>query len=342
MTEQGIVYKPSGHQKILKLSDIKVNLGEYLDWDVATATLIAPVDSSGDANGGPVLWHEVDNSGGSAGDKKVLIDSGGAICRMEMELVDPDTGGTVELASGGSGSVDTITADGVEILKGAVAFNSDLNDTAADVAAQINANNTRFYATVSTDTVTIRERVVTKSAFTVASTSSTIVTNDVNASGGEAVEEGIEGDDVYANGKREVGLSGTRAIGTVDKVFGFDNDTVEEATAGKGTIEIDGTSGSITDIEAASTSLLGSSVSWTTSNENTAELVAAEINDGIGTHKYFAEADGAKVHIYQTSATLDEDTVTITPSGSDIVTVIADIHGGIKPRILVKLKAFAE
>lgn len=335
----GILYKPSGNQTRPKLTNIKVELGEYLDYDPGSGHVIAPADSGADVAGGFVLDYEVDNSAGSAGDKKVLLDSGGAVARMQQDLANPSAGGTVSLDSGAGGSVDTITADGVEILEGAVAYNSSLTQTAADVAAQINANNTRFYATSSGDTITVRERVVTKSAWTIVTTITTMGKTDTNASGGEAVEVGNIGSDVYATGKRAVALSGTRAMGTVYGVLDDAGDAVA-AEAGWGKVTISGTSGTITQITAGGTNLFASSVAWTTSDENTAILVAAEINLNIGTHGYFAVSDGASVKIYQTTTTLDEDAVALAYTGSDIVTVNKDIQGGKKPRILVKAKAW--
>jgi hypothetical protein len=46
--------------------------------------------------------------------------------------------GTLTLTGGAAGSVDTVTVNGVDVLKGSVPFNGTLNQTAADVAAQIN------------------------------------------------------------------------------------------------------------------------------------------------------------------------------------------------------------
>lgn len=65
--------------------------------------------------------------------------------------------GSFALASGASGSVDTITVNGIDILGGAVAFNTSLTQTAADVAAQINRNpkNKLYVATSSGTTVTL-------------------------------------------------------------------------------------------------------------------------------------------------------------------------------------------
>lgn len=337
----GILYKPSGNQQRPLLTNIKVELGDYLDYDPGSGNVIDPIDDAADLAGGFVLDYEVDNSGGSAGDKKVLIDSGGAIAYMQQQLANPSAGGTYTL-SGAAGQVDTIVADGVEILEGAEAFDTDLTTTAANVARKINRNNTRFYATSAAAVVTVRERVVTKSAWTASgSASGGMGVVGVAASGGEAVEVGNVGVDVFAVSRREVALSGTRAMGEVYRVLD-DDDEVVEATAAKGSIEVDGTSGSITQIQAGATNLFASPVVWATSNENTAGLVRDEINLGIGTHGYFASVDGAEVTIWQTTATLNESSVALTATGSPIVNILENIRGGSKPRILVRAKKWGE
>ena len=48
--------------------------------------------------------------------------------------------GTVTLSSGAAGSIDTLTVDGISIIDAAVAYNTSLTQTAADLAAAINQN----------------------------------------------------------------------------------------------------------------------------------------------------------------------------------------------------------
>ncbi len=69
--------------------------------------------------------------------------------------------GTVTLASGATGSVDSITVDGVEIMSGAEAFDTDLPTTATNVADNITAAALGYSATavgavitIATDTAT--------------------------------------------------------------------------------------------------------------------------------------------------------------------------------------------
>jgi len=68
--------------------------------------------------------------------------------------------GTFKLSSGSSGSVDTVTVNSIDILGGAVAYNTSLTQTAADVATQINRNpkNLLFNAAGSGQDVIITAR----------------------------------------------------------------------------------------------------------------------------------------------------------------------------------------
>ncbi len=66
--------------------------------------------------------------------------------------------GNVTITAGTTGSVTSLTVDGVELLNAAVPFNADINTTAADVAASINATTTVPDYTVSavgTNVITI-------------------------------------------------------------------------------------------------------------------------------------------------------------------------------------------
>src|SRR5574340_1240964 len=67
--------------------------------------------------------------------------------------------GTVTLATGAAGSVDTVTVNSVNILtNGAVPFNTSLTQTAADVATAINLSESypEYTATSSGAVVTIK------------------------------------------------------------------------------------------------------------------------------------------------------------------------------------------
>lgn len=96
--------------------------------------------------------------------------------------------GTVTLTGGASGSVDSITVDGVETMSGAEAFVSDLDTTAANVAANITAHASvpNYTATASGPTVTI-QAVTTgygPNGYEVASTTTTLTTTDADMAGG--------------------------------------------------------------------------------------------------------------------------------------------------------------
>ena len=104
--------------------------------------------------------------------------------------------GTVTLNTGAAGSVDTITVNSVDILGGSVPFNTSLNQTAADVAAKINAykGTVRYTASASGAVITIKALPGTGTSpngFVVASTATTITKTDVNMSGGVAAANGL-------------------------------------------------------------------------------------------------------------------------------------------------------
>jgi hypothetical protein len=97
--------------------------------------------------------------------------------------------GTVTLNTGASGSVDTLTVNGVDILGGSVAFNTSLTQTAADVAAKIEArkSSVEYEVTSSGAIITIKALPGTGTAsngFVVASTVTTITKTDANMAGG--------------------------------------------------------------------------------------------------------------------------------------------------------------
>lgn len=94
--------------------------------------------------------------------------------------------GNVDLTGGGSGSVDTLTVNGEEIMGSSTPFNSTLAQTAQDVIDKINRNskNKLFVAYLSaTDQINIRARVglgVDPDGWVVASTVTTITKTDTN------------------------------------------------------------------------------------------------------------------------------------------------------------------
>lgn len=96
--------------------------------------------------------------------------------------------GTVTLNTGAAGSVDGITVNGVQIMSGAVAFDTSLTITASKVAANINAFATvpNYVATSAGTVITIKARKLGTSTngFVVVSSVTTITKTDVNLAGG--------------------------------------------------------------------------------------------------------------------------------------------------------------
>lgn len=94
--------------------------------------------------------------------------------------------GSVELTGGGSGSVDSITVDGVELLAAAVPYNTSLAQTASDVVDAINEKVTfpNYVAELNGATIEIYQEKPVAGTLTVASTTTTITKTDTNLSGG--------------------------------------------------------------------------------------------------------------------------------------------------------------
>ena len=105
--------------------------------------------------------------------------------------------GTVTLATGAAGSVDTVTVNSVNILtNGAVPFNTSLTQTAADVATAINLSESypEYTATSSGAVVTItaaRGSGTAPNGFVVSATLTTITATYTNMAGGVAAVNGL-------------------------------------------------------------------------------------------------------------------------------------------------------
>lgn len=105
--------------------------------------------------------------------------------------------GTVTLTGGASGSVDSITVDGVEILPAAVSYDTSLTVTAAAVATAINKglSTPEYTATSSGAVITIsavRGTGAGPNTFAVVSGATTITTSDANMSGGVSAVNGLK------------------------------------------------------------------------------------------------------------------------------------------------------
>lgn len=104
--------------------------------------------------------------------------------------------GTVTL-SGSSGSVNTITVNGVNIISAAVPFNGTLTQTALDLATAINNNMSapEYTATASGATVTIsaaRGTGASPNGFVVTGTLTTLTATYANMAGGVNAANGLQ------------------------------------------------------------------------------------------------------------------------------------------------------
>lgn len=174
--------------------------------------------------------------------------------------------GTVTLTGGASGSVDTLTVDGVEIMGAAVPFNTSLTQTAADVAAQCNRfkGNVEYNVTSSGAVITITALPGTGASpngFVVASTVTTITKTDANLAGGVNAANGLKFSEPSAGGITKLASqtwSGTNAAtGTAGwyRLYGSVADAGGLDSAGT-TIREDGSIGtSGADFNMTSTSL---------------------------------------------------------------------------------------
>lgn len=106
--------------------------------------------------------------------------------------------GSIELTGGGSGSVNTLTVNSIEIMGSATNFNTSLAQTAADIAAKINANpqNLLFIATVVGAIITLTARRglgALANGWVVAATVTTITKTTVNMGSGVAGVTALNG-----------------------------------------------------------------------------------------------------------------------------------------------------
>jgi hypothetical protein len=97
--------------------------------------------------------------------------------------------GTVTLTGGASGSVDSITVNGVTITSSVVNFNTNLATTATNVASNINAytSTPNYTATANGAVITITASTAGAGAngFVVVANTSTITTTTTNMAGGQ-------------------------------------------------------------------------------------------------------------------------------------------------------------
>lgn len=97
--------------------------------------------------------------------------------------------GSVALTGGASGSLDTLTVNGLEIMGSSTPFDTSLTQTAVDVALKINRNpkNKLFVASASAGTITITAKAglgTLPNGWVVATTETTITTTNTNMASG--------------------------------------------------------------------------------------------------------------------------------------------------------------
>lgn len=108
--------------------------------------------------------------------------------------------GTLTLSTGASGSVDTLTVNGVDVVGSSTPFNASLTQTAADIATKINAfkGAVRYRATSAGAVVTIKALPgtgATPNTFVVAATYTTITGSVAAFASGVTAANGLRWDD---------------------------------------------------------------------------------------------------------------------------------------------------
>ncbi len=130
------------------------------------------------------------HSGGATTLERFTIDSSkNASVISDRTPVAVAATGTVTLTGGASGSVDSITVDGVELLSGSVPFNTNLSTTASDVATDINTGTGShgYTATALGAVVTIAANASagdTPNGYAVVATATTITVAETDMVGG--------------------------------------------------------------------------------------------------------------------------------------------------------------
>lgn len=107
---------------------------------------------------------------------------------------------SIELTGGASGSITSVTMDGVELLDATVSYNTSLAQTASDLAAALNrsAYNNDWTASASSVTVTLTAKPGLGTRYngvTLDATCTTITTTDTNPSGGAYAVNGLQFED---------------------------------------------------------------------------------------------------------------------------------------------------
>lgn len=135
--------------------------------------------------------------------------------------------GSVALTGGGSGSVDTLTVNSIEIMGSSTAFNTSLAQTATDIVNKINNNpkNLLFAASLtSTSTVTltaIQGLGSLPNAWVVASTVTTITKTDANMASGVTALNGLQWGDSAAGVVPKLGTQTWSGVAVATGTAGY-------------------------------------------------------------------------------------------------------------------------
>ena len=111
--------------------------------------------------------------------------SGGTVTTTPVIATTPASG-TITL-TGASGSIDSVTIGGVEVIVDAVAFDTDVTDTATALAVEINLNTSSYVATSTLGVVTITadySEGADANGTVIVSTTTTLVGADVDLADG--------------------------------------------------------------------------------------------------------------------------------------------------------------
>jgi hypothetical protein len=130
------------------------------------------------------------HSGGESTLDRFTIDgTGNSSIVTDRTPINTAATATVTLTGGSSGSIDTITVNGVNVLSSSVSYNTSLTTTAADVASNINshASSPEYTATAAGAVITINAAGSAGSnpnGYVVAVTATTITFTETNMVGG--------------------------------------------------------------------------------------------------------------------------------------------------------------
>jgi len=117
----------------------------------------------------------------------IYIDTNGAV-KLKIQEGTTAATGTVTLDSGATGSVDSVTVNGVTVTSGVEAFDTDLDTTATNIAANITAHtsspNYTASAASSVITITSDDKGDHVNTYAVVSNTTTIASTDVNMASG--------------------------------------------------------------------------------------------------------------------------------------------------------------